>query len=113
MCDFVLCDVKNIEKCTLPKKFDTVIMNPPFGTRDKGADLLFLKAALNMATKAVYSFHKTSTRKHVVTYANKLGVYSKVIANLRFDLPASYKFHKKDSVDVEVDLIRFVLPKPV
>lgn len=86
-------------------------MNPPFGTRDKGADLIFLKAALNMATNAVYSLHKTSTRKHVLTFAKKLGVYAKVIAQLHFDLPASYKFHKQDSVDVEVDLIRFVIPK--
>lgn len=110
-CDFILCDIKNIEKCTLPKKFDTVIMNPPFGTRDKRADLMFLKAAVKMATTVVYSFHKKSTRKHVVNYAKNLGVYSKVIANILFDLPASYKFHKQDSVDVEVDLIRFVLPK--
>lgn len=111
ICDFVLCDIKNIEKSTLPKKFDTIVMNPPFGTREKGADLIFLKAALNMASKAVYSFHKTSTRRHVMTFAKKMGIFCKVIAELRFDLPASYKFHKQSSVDVEVDLIRFAFPK--
>lgn len=30
-----------------------------------------------------------------------------VLAQLRFDIPATYKFHKRDSVDIEVDLIRF------
>lgn len=30
-----------------------------------------------------------------------------VIAQLRFDLPKTYKFHKKNSVDVAVDLYRF------
>ena len=30
-----------------------------------------------------------------------------VLAELRFDLPASYRFHTKDSVDIEVDFIRF------
>ena len=30
-----------------------------------------------------------------------------VMAQLRFDLPKTYKFHKKQSVDIEVDLIRF------
>lgn len=41
---------------------DTVIMNPPFGTRNKGIDTVFLKAALNLASHAVYSLHKSSTR---------------------------------------------------
>eukprot|EP00249_Psilotum_nudum_P007254 c20431_g2_i2 orf=138-572(+) len=68
---------------------DTVVMNPPFGTRRKGADMDFLSSALKIAETAVYSLHKTSTRE------------------LRFDLPALYKFHKKREVDIFVDLWRF------
>jgi len=109
-CDFILCDVKKIDKNMRLKTFDTVIMNPPFGTREKGADLIFLKMALSLATRAVYSLHKTSTRKRIMSMAKELNVYAKVIAELKFDLPASYKFHKQDSVDVKVDLIRFALP---
>jgi predicted RNA methylase len=30
-----------------------------------------------------------------------------VVAELRYDLPRSYKFHKKDSVDIEVDFLHF------
>jgi predicted RNA methylase len=30
-----------------------------------------------------------------------------VVAELRYDLPASYRHHKKTSVDIEVDFIRF------
>uniref|UniRef100_B9N7D0 Uncharacterized protein n=1 Tax=Populus trichocarpa TaxID=3694 RepID=B9N7D0_POPTR len=41
---------------------DTVVMNPPFGIRRKGADIDFLSAALKIAPEAVYSLHKTSTR---------------------------------------------------
>ncbi|XP_022179411.1 methyltransferase-like protein 5 [Myzus persicae] len=109
-CDFILCDVKKIDKNMQLKAFDTVIMNPPFGTRERGADLIFLKMALSLATRAVYSLHKTSTRKRVLSMAKELNVHAKVIAELRFDLPASYKFHKQNSVDVQVDLIRFALP---
>lgn len=29
-----------------------------------------------------------------------------VLAQLRFDIPATYKFHKRRSMDIEVDLIR-------
>lgn len=47
----------------LSKSFDTVIMNPPFGTKkNAGVDIQFLKAAITLARKVVYSLHKTSTR---------------------------------------------------
>ncbi|CAI5507036.1 unnamed protein product, partial [Closterium sp. Naga37s-1] len=44
---------------------EVVVMNPPFGTRTKGADMLFLAAGLKAASVAVYSLHKSSTREHV------------------------------------------------
>lgn len=43
---------------------DTVIMNPPFGTKNnQGVDVKFLRRGLQIAQRAVYSFHKSSTRK--------------------------------------------------
>ncbi|CAM6094998.1 unnamed protein product [Calypogeia fissa] len=42
---------------------DIVVMNPPFGTCRKGADMEFLSAALKIAEKTVYSLHKTTTRE--------------------------------------------------
>lgn len=84
---------------------DTVIMNPPFGTRLKGADILFLNSACELAN-TVYSMHKTSTRDYVVRKAQSWGFETEVIAQMRFDIPKSYKFHTKRSVDVDVDLIR-------
>ena len=38
------------------------------------------------------------------------GVDAQVVAELRYDLPATYKHHKKASVDIEVDFIRFSFP---
>lgn len=108
-CDFILCDVKNINQSVSFKKFDTVIMNPPFGTRQKGADLTFVKTALNLASTAVYSLHKTSTRNFILKNAKKLNVHCEVIGEVRFNLDQSYKFHKQDSCDVQVDLVRFSL----
>ncbi|XP_069081410.1 rRNA N6-adenosine-methyltransferase METTL5 isoform X5 [Pleurodeles waltl] len=61
-------DLVQLDVCCLPpaKVFnmvDTVIMNPPFGTKNnKGMDITFLKSALQIARTAVYSLHKTSTR---------------------------------------------------
>ena len=36
----------------------------------------------------------------------KWGLNAEVVAEMRFDIPNMYKFHKQKSVDVEVDLIR-------
>uniref|UniRef100_A0A670HVC5 Methyltransferase 5, N6-adenosine n=1 Tax=Podarcis muralis TaxID=64176 RepID=A0A670HVC5_PODMU len=72
-----------------------------------GMDMAFLKTALQLARTAVYSLHKTSTRQHIQKKADEWNVKMEVLAELRYDLPASFKFHKKKSVDIEVDFIRF------
>lgn len=112
--DAVQCDVATCLPSRWKKQFDTVIMNPPFGTKNNhGIDMKFLHTALGLATTSVYSLHKTSTRQHVLTKAADWDVGSQVLAELRFDLPASYTFHKKLSVDIEVDFIRFWFKPPV
>ncbi|KAK9761177.1 hypothetical protein K7432_014103 [Basidiobolus ranarum] len=93
-------------------KLDTILMNPPFGTKNNaGIDMVFLKRGIELANKAVYSLHKTSTREHIMKKAKEWGVTCEVIAELKFDVPAMYKFHKKKSVDIEVDFLRFEKPK--
>jgi len=94
----------------LRQKFEVVVMNPPFGTKhNKGLDLLFLEKGIKLATRAVYSLHKTSTREHVLKKGEAWGTKPQVVAELRYDLPATYKHHKKASVDIEVDFIRFAI----
>ncbi|PRP80636.1 methyltransferase-like protein 5-like [Planoprotostelium fungivorum] len=85
---------------------DTVIMNPPFGTRKQGADMMFVQKALTIAKTAVYSLHKTSTREYILKKCEEWGVQAEVVAQLRWDIPKMYKFHKQKSADIQVDLIR-------
>ncbi len=47
-------------------------MNPPFGTRVKGADIAFLRAAFALSSGAVYSLHKSSTRAHIQKVGGQL-----------------------------------------
>jgi predicted RNA methylase len=105
--DFVQCDITKLELKGLI--VDTVVMNPPFGTRKKGADMEFLSAAMKVASKAVYSLHKTSTREHIKRAALRdfNAKSAEVICELRYDLPKLYKFHKRKEVDIAVDLWRF------
>jgi len=106
--DVVQCDIINMPK-RFYKQFDTVIMNPPFGTkRNAGLDMKFLEVALHLSCNVVYSLHKTSTRSHVLKVAESLGAKGEVLAELHYDLPSTFKFHKKKSVDIQVDFFRFL-----
>jgi len=94
-----------------PGRIDTIIMNPPFGTKLKGIDMVFLRKAIELAGKAVYSLHKTSTREHILRKSKEWEVECEVLAELKFNVPMMYKFHKKKSVDIEVDFMRFAKRK--
>lgn len=85
---------------------DTVIMNPPFGTRTAGADVAFIVAAAQLRPRAIYSLHKTSTREFLVAKAVTLGYKAVAAAEMEFDLPKTYAFHKQASGTVAVDLLR-------
>jgi len=92
----------------LPHITSLLWFSPPFGTKNnEGIDVQFLKTAIRLARRAVYSFHKTSTRPFLMKLLReKWGLNAEVVAEMRFDIPNMYKFHKHKSVDVEVDLIR-------
>lgn len=110
--DLVQCDLSMLPDLRWRGVFDTVVMNPPFGTRMKGLDVTFLKAALFMSSGSVYSLHKTSTREYIKRKAEELGVNCRVVAELRYNIDRIYVFHKKDSKDVAVDFVHFS-PKSV
>lgn len=92
------------------KVFDTVIMNPPFGTkRNAGMDMKFLMTAFNLAKNVVYSLHKSSTRDYIQRKTTEIGAKAEVFATLRYNLNSSYNFHKKTNIDIEVDCWRFIV----
>ena len=104
--DFIRCRIDDTYTLPLRNAFDTCVMNPPFGTRKKGIDAAFVRAALSLCD-VVYSLHKTSTRSFLLKRAREWGACADVVAELRFDLPKTYAFHSDNSRDVAVDLVRF------
>ncbi|KAL7476727.1 hypothetical protein ACHAW6_002567 [Cyclotella cf. meneghiniana] len=92
----------------LPSKVvDTVITNPPFGTKNnEGIDVQFLRTAIRLARRAVYSFHKTSTRPYLIKLLGSWGLNVEVVAEMKFDIQNMYRFHKQKVKDIDVDLIR-------
>jgi rRNA N6-adenosine-methyltransferase METTL5 len=96
----------DVLRLNLRRQVDTVVMNPPFGTKRRGVDMAFLQVAIASAGTAVYSLHKSSTREFIDRKVRTWGADPTVVAEMRFAIPSIYAFHQKNSVDVAVDLWR-------
>ncbi|CAF0825995.1 unnamed protein product [Didymodactylos carnosus] len=131
--DILRCDLRRTIVPFRHRTVDTIVMNPPFGTKpfssslgaDEGTvdymlggiDMIFLKHASQIATNSIYSLHKTVTREYIIKKANELNMKTDVIAVMQFDIPKLEKKSKyrQTTTDVsnrhlkpiEVDFIRF------
>ena len=85
--------------------FDTIVMNPPFGTKLAHNDKRFLAHAMQIAT-VVYSIHKKSTRKHMVTFIRNAGGRLDGVHETTLRIPRTFSFHRKKTHQVDVDLYR-------
>jgi len=82
-------------------KVDTIIQNPPFGTKQKHADKIFLEKAFSLV-KVIYSFHKLETECFVNKISQDYGF--KITHLWKFDFPikATYSFHRKKIQRIKV-----------
>ncbi len=77
------------------KKYDTVLMNPPFGSQRPGADRAFLKKSLEIGTK-IWTIHMAETKDFVKDFVEKNN--GEMLSAYEFDFPIknSMPFHTKD-----------------
>ncbi|MGP8070995.1 MAG: METTL5 family protein [Candidatus Bathyarchaeia archaeon] len=87
--------------------FDTVVMNPPFGTKQPHADLQFLQCAQNLAS-VIYSIHKSSTRNFLGKWLQNQGLKGERIMSTEMEIPHQFSFHRKPKRFVEVDVFRIL-----
>ena len=87
---FLCMDIKNFHE-----EADVVIQNPPFGTKQKHIDRIFLKKAVELAP-VIYSFHKSSTKIFVESFAkdNNLGITA--YFEFSFPLKQTMGFHRRE-----------------
>ena len=132
--DMITCDIKSIATKAMSKRFDTVIMNPPFGTKkgvkdikirhhrhkdkQKGTakvimtnerqatDIDFLQVACMMARTCVYSLHKANTIHYIEKTCKDWGVKLEIVEMIRYKLISQYKHEARESKNIEVCLIR-------
>jgi putative methylase len=100
--EWVLSDIDKIGGA-----YDTVIMNPPYGTRTIHADTRFLDKAFQIAP-VTYSIHKSSTREFLVKYVQRSKRRIDEVRSLRMKIPHLFRFHTRKWSSVEVDLCRIL-----
>lgn len=100
--EFIVGDIK-----TLCGSFDTVLMNPPFGSWHRGADYAFLKKAVGLA-EVVYSVHKKAeqNRRFLTAQIRVFGGEVDSIHDMDIVIPRLYAFHRKNRFHVKADLYR-------
>uniref|UniRef100_A0A1I7TEP0 Methyltransferase-like protein 5 n=1 Tax=Caenorhabditis tropicalis TaxID=1561998 RepID=A0A1I7TEP0_9PELO len=110
-CDTLHADIFDPNSDLPCGSFDVALINPPFGTKNNaGIDIKFVKVGLELVRPggSVFSLHKTSTRDYILKTANKWdSIQTECCAQMRWKLPATYKFHKQKAVDIDVDLMHF------
>lgn len=97
--------IKNLDIKNFDNKVDTVIQNPPFGTKQEHADKFFLEKAFQVA-KIVYSFHKSTSENFInkISKDNNFIITNKF--NFSFPLKQTMKYHKKRIQRIEVSCWR-------
>ena len=108
-------DCISVEETT--GEWDTCIMNPPFGSQTKHADLPFLEKALEVS-KVIYSLHNSETlpflRKRIEKAAfvheneSRAGYILDLEKNYKFEIRHTFQFHRKEKMNVDVTLLRIV-----
>ncbi|MFH1210027.1 MAG: methyltransferase [archaeon] len=83
----------NIDIKDFNKKIDVVVQNPPFGTKIRKADKIFLEKALELGDK-IYSLHKIESKKFIESLIKDKG-FVKQIIEIKLPLRKSYRFHKR------------------
>ena len=102
--DFAVGDIA----CVI-NSFDTTIMNPPFGTWKRGADIKFLRKALEISD-VVYSLHKRSDSVRIFLEDKIRRMDGKIswIKEITLTIGRTYQFHRKRNYRVAADLYRIV-----
>ena len=95
-CKFICGEIKHFDK-----EVDTVIQNPPYGTKEKHADKEFLIKAFEVSKK-IYSLHKINTAKFIEKITEDYGFKAKKIIRFKLPLKKSYHFHTKKRVIIDI-----------
>ncbi len=87
------------------EKCDTIIQNPPFGTKRRSIDKIFLEKAL-LIGKVVYSIHKAGNRKFIEGVVKSMDKGITHVLKGSMVIPWMFPFHRKKAYSIEVEVYR-------
>jgi len=97
---FICQDIKHLNI-----KADVVIQNPPFGTKVRHSDILFLKKAIETA-QIVYSFHKSETKLFLEQFTARNNARITHVWDFKFPLKTVFEFHRRKIHRINVSCFR-------
>jgi len=105
--DLLVTPIEFLEPYLWGKRYHVTVMNPPFGTKRRRIDLVFLKQALKYS-QIVISLHKSneSTRKLIKQLGQTHNKKMDKLATVSFPIFPHMKFHRKNKHFVSIDIIR-------
>ncbi|MGP8322291.1 MAG: METTL5 family protein [Methanosarcinaceae archaeon] len=98
--EFVCCEISIITG-----NAHTVVMNPPFGAQSKGSDRPFLLTALR-TSGVTYSIHNCGSHDFIQKFINPAVITEWYKTSFR--IKRTFKFHKKDVEQIEVEIYRII-----
>lgn len=98
--EFVIGNIKVFDE-----EAEVILENPPFGTKEKHADKLFLEKAFSVG-KVVWSMHKSTTKGFVEAIARDHQFLITHFYKYNFPIKAMFRWHEKPVKEVEVGLWR-------
>ena len=102
--------VETSDITTFSRKVDTMLMNPPFGSVRKHADLPFIMTAAAHAS-TIYSIHNMKTRDFIEKQYDEIGdIFFR--AKVLISVPMIYAHHKEKLHDMEALIIALRVRTP-
>ena len=105
--ELLISAIEFLDTSSWNNSYEVTIMNPPFGTKRKGIDIVFLKKAL-IFSKKVITIHKSNqeSRRLINRTSSNYNKSCEILATLEFPIPPLFMFHKKKNHYVCVDVYK-------
>jgi len=87
----------------VPMTSGTVVMNPPFGARKRHADRAFIDCAINSGLE-MYMIANAGSLGFIRSYTEGRAVIGEIIEGV-LPLRHSYHFHRRDVMDIRVEIL--------
>lgn len=87
------------------EKVDVVFENPPFGTKVRHADRVFLEKAMS-SRAVIYSFHKSESKMFIEAFSRDHNYKVSHCWQFEFPLKATLEFHKRKIHRIDVSCFR-------